>query len=112
MRVIVSGNLTEEEVQALNGATVFDPDTLDEAIVGVFHGPGGVVAAYSYDLLVEHFEQEMGEESAMEWVDYNVVRAVPYMGERAPKILAGLWWNEDDEAAIIEVAGRRWVAMC
>ena len=52
---------------------------------------------YSYDGLVEEtakmFTEDSSEESdqiytdAQEWVDYNVVRTVPYMGDLKPIIV-------------------------
>ena len=46
---------------------------------------------YDYDLLVEAFMGEFKENEdpytdAVEWVDYNVVRSLPYYGDRAPVI--------------------------
>ena len=46
-------------------------------------------AVYDYDLMVEHLvaEEEMTYEEAVEQIDYNTLRAIPYMGETAPVIL-------------------------
>jgi hypothetical protein len=32
-------------------------------------------------------EEEFTEEEAIEWIDYNTIRALPYMGEKAPIIM-------------------------
>lgn len=65
-------------------AIVFDPD-FAEAAIGVTER-GTVV--YDYDLMVECLVNEgMDEQFAMEYIDYNPVRALPYMGENAPVIL-------------------------
>ena len=32
-------------------------------------------------------EEGWSEEDAVEWIDYNTVRAIPYMGEGAPIIM-------------------------
>jgi hypothetical protein len=32
-------------------------------------------------------EEEWSVEEAMEWIDYNTIRALPYMGEGAPIIM-------------------------
>lgn len=43
---------------------------------------------YSYDKMVEHLMQveNMSCEDAMEFIDYNTIRALPYAGEKAPII--------------------------
>lgn len=91
IREIRSGVLTHEQVTELDGAAVFDPDSLDMAILTVHEGR----AVYGYERLVELFacefeeneSREDAELGAVEWVDYNVVRAVPYMGARRPFIV-------------------------
>lgn len=54
---------------------------------------------YDYDLLVQAFADDFKDSEdpytdAVEWVDYNVVRSLPYYGDRAPVIL---YKNEDGE---------------
>lgn len=71
----------------LDGAPVFDPFDLDDAIVDVRVTDKGAIAVYDYDKLCNHFTDESGDgtpEEAQEYVDYNIVRALPYMGDRAP----------------------------
>lgn len=43
---------------------------------------------YSYDKMVKHLMQveNMSCEDAMEFIDYNTIRALPYAGEKAPII--------------------------
>lgn len=73
------------------------------AIVGFDSALG--VFKYDYDLLAECFAKEFAEScgdnweelspgklseyflEGSEWVDYNVLRALPYYGEHAPEIL-------------------------
>ena len=109
IRIIQSTVLTEEQKEALTGSPVFDPDFLDAAIIGVTQNDDGdVIAVYSYELLVKCYadyyqaeheageypldpeDKELGDEvfyrDAQEWVDYNTVTVVPYMGPRAPRI--------------------------
>ena len=108
IRIIRSSVLTEEQKQALTGAPVFDPEFLDAAIIGIDQNEDGeTVLVYSYELLVkcyaDHYraEAEAGryylehEEyanddpfyvDAQEWVDYNTLGVVPYMGARKPFI--------------------------
>ena len=46
-------------------------------------------AVYDYQLMVEWLirTEEFTEEEAMEWIDYNTIRALPYMGDDAPIIV-------------------------
>ena len=63
-----------------------NPD-YDSAIVGYDVITGKVI--YSYDLMIEHLMtvDGMSEEEAIEFIEYNTVRAIPYMGEKSPIIL-------------------------
>ena len=56
-----------------------NPD-YDSAIVGYDVITGKVI--YSYDLMIEHLMtvDGMSEEEAIEFIEYNTVRAIPYMG--------------------------------
>lgn len=68
---------------------VFDSPSYDDAIVGVTTDDRIV---YSYDLMVEQLMQEMGCDyhDAIDWLEYNTVRALSYMGEGAPVIVTFL----------------------
>ena len=67
-------------------AVVFDGPDYDDAIIGVTDD-GRVV--YDYDKMVESFAQRNGvpEEEAMEFIDYNAIRAIPYAGPHAPVVM-------------------------
>lgn len=76
-------------------ALLLEPrELLDKAIVATFlNAEGGKVAVYDYDLLVGAFAEDMEgdtpeekEIAAVEWVEYNTLRALPYAGEWAPMI--------------------------
>lgn len=58
-------------------------DGSNDAIIGV--DVDGHVC-YSYQKCVECFmkHDKMSEEEAMEWIDYNTIRSLPYMGEMKP----------------------------
>ena len=62
-----------------------NPDFID-AIVGI-SDDGRLV--YSYSKMVESLmlSDKMSYDDAVEFIDYNTVRAVPYMGEHAPIIV-------------------------
>lgn len=58
----------------------------DDALIGVTSDDRAV---YDYELMVEWLINSEGftEEEARDWIDYNTLRALPYMGEGAPVIL-------------------------
>jgi hypothetical protein len=82
-----------DENDELSGAIMLEPrEQLDEAIVG--WDMDGHHVIYSYEKLVAVFYEAFDDEdeddrmvTAVEWVDYNVVRGVGYMGERRPIII-------------------------
>lgn len=39
-------------------------------------------------------KEGMSEEDADEWISYNTIRAIPYMGEYAPILMFGIEGNE------------------
>lgn len=58
----------------------------DDALIGISEDNRAV---YDYDKMVKWLMEEEGftEEDAIEWIDYNTIRALPYMGEKAPIIM-------------------------
>lgn len=58
----------------------------DSALIGVSHDDRAI---YDYDLMIEWLIEDQGftEIDAMEWIDYNTIRALPYMGNDSPIIL-------------------------
>lgn len=87
MRVVTKDWLEEGKDHSFfligdNGREAFYP-----AIIGLARDLSHV--AYSYDKLAQCFMQKEGWdwEEAMEWIDYNVIRALPYWGSGAPVIL-------------------------
>ena len=74
----------------LEESIVFENPDYDSAIIGYDENSGRVI--YDYELMIEDLmdTDDMTYEDAMEFVDYNTVRACPYMGDRAPIIMAGI----------------------
>lgn len=70
-------------------AIVFDNYAYDNSIIGV-STDGRVV--YSYEKMVQELmsDEGMSEMEAIEWIDYNTIRAIPYGGEFAPIVCEGL----------------------
>ena len=64
-------------------------DDFNDAIIGVSENDKLV---YSYELMVEVLAKNdhMTEEDSMDYIDYNVIRSLPYLGDRAPIVVHGL----------------------
>ncbi len=58
----------------------------DDALIGVTEDGRAV---YDYDKMVAWLVETEGftELEAVEWIDYNTIRALPYMGDEAPLIM-------------------------
>ena len=65
-----------------------NPDYID-AIVGI-SDDGRLVYAYSKMIENLMLSDNMSYEDATEFIDYNTVRSIPYMGEHAPIIVYGI----------------------
>lgn len=67
-------------------AIVFDNMSYDGSIIGVTTDDRVV---YSYDKMVEGLmqDEEWSYEDAVEWIDYNTIRALPYAGPNGPIIM-------------------------
>ena len=65
---------------------VLDNESYDNSIIGMtFEG----AAIYSYDKMIEEYMKDNGctEEEAVDWIEYNTIRAIPYMPNPKPKIV-------------------------
>ena len=64
---------------------VFENPSYETAIVGL---TTDVRVVYDYDLMVEYLvnHDQMDEEEAAEFVDYNTIRSLPYV-ENAPIVM-------------------------
>ena len=65
---------------------VFENPDYDEAIIGVSHDDRVV---YSFEKMVKSLadNDKMTEEEAIEFIEYNTIRAIPYFGPNAPIVL-------------------------
>jgi hypothetical protein len=74
----------------LEESVVFENPDYEDAIIGWDENSGRII--YDYEKMVECLMNEDGMEydEAAEFIDYNTVRACPYMGERAPIILKSI----------------------
>lgn len=67
------------------GMSYFVNPDYDDAIIGV-DDEGRVV--YDYELMASHLMEQDGMtyEEAVDFIEYNTIRTLPYMGEKAPII--------------------------
>ena len=58
----------------------------DDALIGVSDDGRAI---YDFDLMVEWLmtKEDFTYEEAIEWIEYNTIRALPYYGEDAPIIM-------------------------
>jgi hypothetical protein len=67
-------------------AVLLEPEGMDSALIG--YDEQGDRFVYSHKRLVAYFvEDGMTEEEALEWIDYNVIRGIAYMGDNAPIVI-------------------------
>lgn len=74
----------------LEDSVVFESPDYEDAIIGWDENTGRII--YDYEKMVECLMNEDGMEydEAVEFIDYNTVRACPYMGDKAPIILKSI----------------------
>lgn len=74
----------------LEGTSFFTGDNYATAILG-YTEDGNLV--YSYDGMVDWLmdNDDIDDISAREWIDYNAIRTIPYMGDKKPIILYSLY---------------------
>jgi hypothetical protein len=74
------GEASEQEIIFL------DNHSYDASIVGITED-GRLI--YDYDKMIQEYmkDEKCDEEEAIEWLEYNTIRALPYMGENAPIIM-------------------------
>lgn len=65
---------------------ILDSHAYDGSIVGITESNRLV---YDYEKMIQEFARDEGcsELEAQEWVDYNTMRAIPYMGDKKPIVI-------------------------
>ena len=69
-----------------DGAIVFDNPAFDNSIIGTaINGQ----AVYCYESMVNELMQDdtLSEQDAIDWIEYNTLRSIPYAGEMAPIVI-------------------------
>lgn len=74
----------------MTDSIVFENPNYDSAIVGYDMASNRII--YDFELMVEHLMNADGMEydEAVEFIEYNTIRAIPYAGEGAPIVLYNL----------------------
>lgn len=85
-----------EEIESVanqfeTSVVMLDNPYFDKSIVGYIEDGNNVRLVYDMDKMVEEFLEgstdDCTETDAIEFIEYNTLRAIPYMGESAPLIL-------------------------
>ena len=65
---------------------LFTDYSYDDALIGVTEDGRAV---YDYDKMVEWLmeEEDWSQDDAIEWIEYNTIRALPYFGPKAPIVV-------------------------
>ena len=65
---------------------IFENYSYDDALIGVTEDGRAV---YAYDKMVDWLmkEESWTEDEAVDWIEYNTIRALPYMGADAPIVM-------------------------
>jgi hypothetical protein len=80
-------NAEEKLLEAgYEGIKFFVNYSYDDALIGVSDDGRAI---YDYEKMIEWLmdEENWSDEEAVEWIDYNTLRALPYLGEGAPIIM-------------------------
>ena len=82
-------NRTAEEKLFENGyedILILKNYSYDDALIGITEDNRAI---YDFDKMVDWLikTESLSQEEAIEWIEYNTIRALPYMGERAPVIM-------------------------
>lgn len=69
-----------------SNSIIFDNHAYDNSIIGVTLDDRVI---YGYELMVQELMNDEGwdELDAIEWIEYNTIRALPYFGKNAPMIV-------------------------
>lgn len=68
---------------------VLDNMSYDNSIIGTTFD-GRVI--YDYNLMVQELmtDENWSSEDAIDWIDYNTLRAIPYFGDKTPLVVSNV----------------------
>ena len=69
------------------GSIVLDNESYDNSIIGTTLD-GRVI--YEFNSMVEEYmtDNDCCEEEAIDWIEYNTIKALPYFGDKTPIIVS------------------------
>jgi hypothetical protein len=73
----------------LTDTVYFDSPSFVKAIIGITES-GQLIYDYNLMILAAMEEQEWDCEEAIEWIEYNTLRSIPYMGDLHPIVMMPL----------------------
>lgn len=70
-------------------AVLLEDHTFDNSIIGINVKDEDPHVVYSFARMVEEYmtDEDCSEEEAVEWIEYNTLRSIPYMGKNKPEII-------------------------
>ena len=79
------------EAQGHEETMFFENPSFVKAIIGITDS-GQLI--YDYDLMISAAMEEEGwtDEEAIEWIEYNTLRTIPYMGSNHPIVSLPINW--------------------
>lgn len=65
---------------------VFDNPSFDNSIIGITTDGQAV---YDYEKMVDELinDENISEQEAIDWIEYNTIRTIPYAGEMRPVVM-------------------------
>lgn len=74
----------------LENSIVFENPDYDSAIIGYDESSHRII--YDYELMVESLmnEAHLSYEDAVDFIEYNTIRSLPYLGENAPIVMRSI----------------------
>ena len=83
---MINKKFREQIATEIEDSIILDNPSFDNSIIG-FTDSGNLV--YDYNRMVSEFAEENGvsDFEAIEFIDYNTIRAIPYMGDERPIIM-------------------------
>lgn len=79
-------DLVGDDQDVLNQIIILDGDEFADGFIGLSTDNRAV---YSYDKLIDSLSRSnsWSTDDAIEWLEYNTIRSLPYMGTKAPIII-------------------------
>lgn len=74
----------------LEDSMIFVNPDYEDAIIGFDYQNERII--YDFDKMVEHLmkQDNMEYEDAIDFIEYNTIRALPYMGKKAPIVMKNI----------------------